>query len=339
MRRALYPVILALILATMAACSGEKPFKITGELSDGANTNLYVKYYNGKALNTLITAAREGKFGAQGFADEPTVVRVLDKDDKLLALVFVRNGDEINVTIDRTSLASGNVTGNEVNDSLTAFLNANAKTMDSGDAKEINALVSKYIKDNPNAIASAILLGYVYDASIDPAETADLLTSLGEQAQLPYVIGQLTIQAQRFASSTALGKIADFKYLKAGCDSALTFKAADKEASLLVFSDDRIARESIVPDLKELYKDAGASKLQIVDIVIANDTTAMKGITRLDSAKWTQAWTPGGLLSDQLSPLGVPALPYYIVADSAGQQTYRGKSIDDARKAVEKLTK
>lgn len=339
MRRTLYlllPVVFCLWLLT--GCSGEKPFRITGELSDGANTNLYVKYYNGTAVNTLITAARDGKFAAKGFADAPTVVRILDKDNKLLALVFVRNGDEINVTIDRTGMASGKVTGNEVNDALTAFLNANAKAIDSGDAKKINTLVSDYIKANPDDIASAVLLGFVYDASLDPAEAAGLVASLGEKAQLPYVIGQLTIQSQRFANPTALGNVADFRYLKAGCDSALTFSTADKDVSLLVFSDDsNLRKSSIVPGLKDIYKDTGGSRLQIMDVVIANDTTAMKGMTRLDSAKWTQGWIPGGLLSDQLSRLGVPALPYYIVADSDGRQTYRGKSIDDARKAVEEL--
>lgn len=338
MRRAFFLILLAGILAT--ACSGDKPFKISGELSDGSTTNLYLKYYGDYALNTLITAAREGKFAAQGSVMSPTVVRVLDKDNKLLALVFVRNGDEISVNIDRSDPWASRVTGNEVNDSLTSFLNANASTLSSRNAKEINNLIAEYIKSHPDDEASAVLLGYVYDASVDPAETAELLASLGPKAKLPYVVGNLTIQAQRFASASALGNVEDFKYMKAGVDSALMFKAKDKAASLLVFSDDKSERaDSIVPKLKEVYKGVGRDKLQILDIIISNDTTAMKGLTRRDSAEWTQAWTPGGLLSDQLYPLAIPALPYYIVTDTAGRQVYRGPSAAEARKSVEKITK
>lgn len=338
MRRTVFIVLLISVL--LAACSGDKPFKINGKLSDGATTNLYVKYYGNYALNTLITAARDGKFSASGTVTSPTVVRVLDKDNKLLALVFVRNGDEINLTIDRTNPWASRVTGNEVNDSLTSFLNANASLLGSGKAKEINKLVSGYVKAHPDSEVSAVLLAYVYDASADPAEASALLAALGPNARLPYVVGSLTLQARRFASPAALGNVADFKYIKAGKDSAQIFRPADKAASLLVFSDDKSERpDSIVPKLKDIYKGVSRDKLQIMDIIITGDTTSMKGLTRRDSADWVQGWTPGGLLSDQLYPLGVPALPFYIVTDATGAQTYRGRSIVEARKAVEEIVK
>lgn len=338
MRRILSVVFLLSVL--LSACKGDKPFKIMGELTDGTNTNLYVKYYGNNALNTLITAARDGKFEAKGIAAEPTVARILDKDNRLLALVYVKSGEEIGLTIDPTSLASTKVTGNEVNDALTAFFGANAKVIDSGDNRSKNKIIAEYVKTHPADPASAVLLGFVYDASLDPSETASLVDALAPEAQLPFVIGQLSVQTRQFASAGALGKVADFRYLKAGSDSAQTFRAADKAASLIAFSDDRSERaDSMVPQLKDIYKASGSDKLQIMDILIVNDTTAMKGLTRRDSVKWTQAWTPGGLLSDQLSPLGVPALPYYIVTDATGSQVYRGRSVAEAGKAVEKLTR
>ncbi len=338
MRPLLSVVIILSVL--LSGCKGDKPFKLTGELTDGATTNLYVKYYGNNALNTLITAARDGKFEAKGIAAEPTVARILDKDNRLLALVYVKSGDEIVLTIDPNSLASTKVTGNEVNDALTAFFGANAKVIDGGDNETINKIIAGYVKAHPADPASAVLLGFVYDASLDPSETASLVYALAPEAQLPFVVGQLSVQTRQFASDQALGKVADFRYLKAGADSALTFSASDKTASLIVFSDDRSERaDSVVPQLKDIYKASGSEKLQIMDVIIINDTTAMKGLTRRDSVSWTQAWTPGGLLSDQLSPLGVPALPYYIVTDATGRQVYRGRSVAAAGKAVEELTR
>ena len=48
---------------------------------------------------------------------------------------------------------------------------------------------------------------------------------------------------------------------------------------------------------------------------------------RWDTATLQQAWAPGGIFARDVDRLAIPSLPYYIIADTAGRQIYRGSSL------------
>ena len=120
-------------------------------------------------------------------------------------------------------------------------------------------------------------------------------------------------------------------------DTVTTFSPRKHRLSLLVFSDENSGRaDSIVPALRRLRKAHTDKALGIIDISLDTDTLAWQSSTRNDTATWDAAWGTGGIASAALRPLAIPRLPYFIVTDSVGSQIYRGASISQALKKIDK---
>lgn len=321
-------IIAAMLLGMwICSCGGPTSFKIKGELTDGATTNLYVKYYGANAVRSGVTAAREGKFEAEFSSPEPTIVEILDNEYNVLARMFLQNGDEVNVTIDRSNPLNSHVTGNEISERWSVLINERSSLLSSGDNDSINQMIEEYITSDPADPVGALMFSAFYDASFDPVHAMEVMERIDIQARPSGVLDPYALIVSGFSDSTAYGKVQPIKYRTAKSDSVLVFKPSDKEISLIAISNENSKRsDDIVPELKKIYSDFPSKKLQVIDFVLYADTGAFKRVTYRDSAKWIQAWLPGGILGKGLENLAIPDMPYFIVTDSAGTQLYRGTS-------------
>ncbi len=325
--------IIAAMLAGIAiwSCSGPTSFKIKGELTDGANINLYVKYYGAHAVRNGVMAAREGKFEAEFSSPDPTIVEILDNEYNVLARMFVQNGDEMNVTIDRANPSASKVAGNEINQRWSELINSNATLLSSADSKDINSMIEEYITANPSDPVGALMFAEFYDSSSDPVHAMEVMEMIDMEARPAGVLDPYATMVSHFANPDSYGTVQPINYREAQSDSVLTFRTADKKVSLISLSNENSKRsDSIVPGLKKIVKDFPSKHLQVIDFVLYADTNAFKRLTYRDSATWTQAWLPGGILGKGIEGLAIPDMPYFIVTDSAGHQLYRGTSIQEA---------
>lgn len=325
--------IIATLLIGMGiwSCGGPTSFKIKGELKDGSTTNLYVKYYGAHAVRSGVTAAREGKFEAEFSSPELTIVEILDNEYNVLARMFVKNGDEVNVTIDRANPLNSRVTGNEINERWSSLINRNAELLSSEAPDSINQMIEDYITANPSDPVGALMFAQFYDASSDPVRAMAVMEQIDIEARPSGVLDPYALMVSGFADSTTYGKVQPIKYRTAKSDSVIIFKPSDKEISLIAISNENCKHsDSIVPYLKKIYADHSQKKLQVIDFVLYADTGAFKRVTYRDSAKWIQAWLPGGILGKGIAELAIPDLPYFIVTDSTGTQLYRGTSLQEA---------
>lgn len=315
----------------ICSCSGPTSFKITGELTDGANINLYVKYYGAHAVRNGVMAAREGKFEAEFSSPDPTIVEILDNEYNVLARMFVQNGDEVSVTIDRANPTASKVAGNEINQRWSDLINSNATLLSSGDSKDINSMIEDYITANPSDPVGALMFAEFYDLSSDPVHAMEVMEMIDMEARPAGVLDPYATIVSHFASPDSYGIVQPIKYREAQSDSVLTFRASDKKVSLILLSNENSKRsDSIVPGLKKITKEFSPKHLQVIDFVLYADTNAFKRLTYRDSATWTQAWLPGGILGKGIEELAIPDMPYFIVTDSAGHQLYRGSSMQEA---------
>lgn len=322
------------------SCSGPTSFKIKGELTDGSTSNLYVKYYGGHAVRTGVTAAREGKFEAEFSSPEPTIVELLDNESNILARMFLKNGDEVSVTVDRANPAASKVTGNEINQRWSDLINSNAELISSGDSEGINSMIEEYITANPGDPVGALMFAEFYDSSADPAHAMEVMEMIDIEARPAGVLDPVATTVREFGHEESYGKVQPIKYRLAKNDSVLTFKPGDKKVSLIALSDENSKHsDSIVPHLKKITKDFPEKKLQVIDFVLYADTGAFKRVTYRDSATWTQAWLPGGILGKGIESLAIPDMPYFIVTDSAGTQLYRGTSATEAADKIKEIMK
>ncbi len=325
--------IIAAVLAGIClwSCSEPTTFKITGEVSDGATTNLYLKYYGADAVRSGVTAAREGKFEAEFSSPEPTIVEILDNDYNILARMFLKNGDEMNVTIDRANPMASKVTGNEISERWSSLINEQGELLASADSKGINRMIEDYISANPADPVGALMFAEFYDSSSDPVHAMEVMEMIDMEARPAGVLDPYATIVSHFADSAAYGKVKPINYRTASSDSVRVFRVADRQVSLISLSNENSKHsDDIVPELKRIVREFPSKKLQVIDFVLYADSGAFKRVTYRDSATWTQAWIPGGILGKGLDDLAVTDMPFFIVTDSAGTQIYRGTSLSEA---------
>lgn len=337
MHKTILITLLTLLSAILPGCSGPDSFEVKGHVKGDATINLRALYYVDGALQSSIFPADRGSFSFKGRAPEGAVVEILDNDYRLLGRFYAENGDEIDVTIDPKSPAAMKVEkGNEAAIRWAQWLNANAKILDGRNSKAINALVAKYVKAHPQDIVSTLIVTTVYDASADPEGASRLLSSIAPEAR-PTTLTEALATLLTYADTSAGKRRVSPLTLMARNDTVTTFSPRKHRLSLLVFSDENSGRaDSIVPALRRLRKAHTDKALGIIDISLDTDTLAWQSSTRNDTATWDAAWGTGGIASAALRPLAIPRLPYFIVTDSVGSQIYRGASISQALKKIDK---
>lgn len=337
MHKIIFVTLFSLLSAILSGCSGPDSFAVKGHVKGDATINLRALYYVDGALQSSIFPADRGSFAFKGRAPEGAVVEILDNDYRLLGRFYAVNGDEIDVTIDPKSPASAKVNkGSDIAVRWAQWLNANAKTIDSRNSKIINALAAKYVKAHPQDIVSTLIITTVYDASVDPEGASRLLSSIAPEAR-PTALTEAMATLLMYADTNAAKRRVSPLTLMAQGDTVTTFSPRKHRLSLLVFSDENSGRaDSIVPALRRLRKAHTDKALGIMDVSLDADTLAWLRSTRNDTATWDAAWGKGGIASAALKPLAIPRIPYFIVTDSVGSQIYRGASISQALKKIDK---
>lgn len=328
-------LFIGLLTAVAASCGDSGRFAVQGTVEGDKSMNLRYVFYNGNAFAQGITAVRDGHFSFEGITTQPAMMELYDNDYRLLGRLYVANGDEIECTIDPTDAYRLRAAGNQVVERWTRWLRDNADRLNAGEA---DSLVEKYVGQHPADIVSTLLLTTLYDASTpDGVRRADSLLTLIEPDARPMNITQSLIAQIDGNLHAADMRVGDFKarVLDKGPD---TLRVADAPLSVYALSTEHTNRkDSVMPLLRHLHKRSGSHSVRVIDISLDTDTTAWRRITRLDSAGWTQAWMPGGTCARGIDSLGVPSLPYFIVADSTGRQLLRTSSAHATRRYIESL--
>lgn len=294
--------------------------------------NLRIVYPGNDNINNVLTAARDGKFNFEGDAPDGAIVQIFDNDFRLMANVYVQNGQELKVKVDPQSTFLTSIKGNEVSERWCNWNKQNLKVLQSGNNVAINALIEKYVKAHKNDILSTLLMVTTYNAAINPGEASALMSSIDKSVRPDVLIDAWNAGNMHLSQAAVKAKVLPISYLD-NRDSLRTFTTKGKRVSLLVFSDQFSGRrDSIIPIIKKLR-----SRINLLDMSTDPDTMSWRRGVRVDSVTWSTAWAPGALSAPGIERLGVPSIPFFIVADSLGQQIYRGKSVSRANEVVDSL--
>nr|MDE6464126.1 DUF4369 domain-containing protein [Muribaculaceae bacterium] len=129
MRRHIIIILTALLLC---ACGDEERFRISGSIDGNPTMNMRVGYYADGTFQSLITAARDGKFEFYGSSPAGTVVEIYDYDNRLLGRTYAANGQEIELRLDRNSPHRLHASGNEAAAAWADFLRQAADSLAAG---------------------------------------------------------------------------------------------------------------------------------------------------------------------------------------------------------------
>ncbi len=332
--RRIFNILIISVLCALTACGGKDKFVLKGTLAGGETQSLRFVYYANGAIQTINGAARDGVFVIEGRSAEPTIVEILSNEGRAIGHIYVQNGDEIECEISRHAPWEIKLKGTDINERWSAFIGAQAASFAKGDTLAINKAVADYAAAHPDDIVSALLLVTAYDASRNPAEAAAVLEELAPEAKPMQVIESF---ATMLASATApADTLAPVRYyvrrdtlerldMHAAAYSLLSFMSTERDAP---------RPDSVIDFLRKTNAQYPRRKLRVLDLSLGADTFVWRRVIRPDSAKWQQAWLPGGITSDGLQNAAISRLPWFVLVDSAGAVIYRGPSCSAVDSAI-----
>lgn len=319
-----------LLSQMLVSCGDNSEFRVAGEITGMGTQNLRIFYYADGAVQSVTSAALDGKFRFAGNSKNPTIVEIFSSNRTFIGRVMVKNGEEINCKFDRNDRYNVSLSGNDVSSEWGKFLRDNAGTFATGDYSLINKAVAGYVAKHRNNMLSTVLLLTEYHVPDNELEADSLLQSIAPEACPEYLVEGFRHQLAEIGSAAARGEIYPMN-LYCSADSLYGYNPEKSSVSVLCFTSSGAAqRDSAVAAMRLWSKDYKPSRLQIVDISFATDTAVWHEDIRNDSASWTQCWAPGSVAEKSIERLSIPRTPYFIVVDSLGHQLYRGMSLHKA---------
>ncbi len=334
-----FSIILSAVCLFLTGCGHPDSFRVDGVIEGNPTMNLRVVYSGPGGVQSSVTASREGKFHFEGHSDRPTIVQVFDNEYRVIGRTIAANGEDLHLRLDRENPYNITAEGDALAARWATWLRERADSLHAATPAERNAIIGGYIKSNPGDPVGGLLLLTDYDSSGSNASgAAELWASLEEEAKPGQLAAGYVAMLDRVTSASAGGQIVPVPYMVSGGKTEL-FRPAAARLNLIAVTGMSEGHDSVAGMLSRAGRHRSKGRFEVVELSLVPDTMEWRRSVYNDSVKWTQGWIAGGISAGAVGRLGIPSLPYFIVADSAGTQLWRGSAAEEALSAaVEKLS-
>ncbi|MCH5240344.1 MAG: hypothetical protein J1F38_08970 [Muribaculaceae bacterium] len=314
---------------------GKNEFSLNFDLKEDITENYNVTYYatdiDGGLTVQAVASVREGKCQLPGATKLPTIVYITDRNSKLPLVVYAKKGGRIDFSGNEKDPLEWSVSGDKINEELTAWRSQNLKLLKGNDPDSINVAIEKFVKSNEgNPVATILMLSY-FNKSIDERGYADLMASLKGEARDKEWLRLMARSDQPFHSYAYPAKLRSLvmRSLNEGGDTICI--NGKNPVFLLFWQTGNSDRNSLIDSIKVLKKDYPDSVRIIADICLDVDSTGWRNAIRKDSlGDSKRLWAPASLVDKDVMKLAVKDIPFFIVFDSLGNQSYRGSELSEA---------
>lgn len=320
-----------LLMILLSGCGNHDEFLIKCEISGLGDKGVEMFYIDHDLRRASFHPVND-KVTLRGSSSDPTLVEVFTIDGQWLFSCVARNGEELEVKMLLAEPVGVKIKGNDDSRRYAAFLAANDSLMHSGDVDAINQLIAREIRENPNAISSAMLLATRFNARDNELLADSLINTLVPEARPEGVIGGFSRLIGEQLNPSVRGDLRSIT-LRAAPDTLIRYVPSMQSYSLLAFVG-RTKHDSIRSVLREFQTKLDKKRFREIEMTVMSDSASWASSIQRDSAKWVQSWLPGGVANNAVRTLQVPYVPYFIVTDSIGHQLYRGGSVTAAADTV-----
>lgn len=341
----MFALLACTIILAFSGCV-KNEFKIDFEFPKDHFGNYLLTYYawdsrGGRWIEHTVSI-QDGKATAGCITRLPSLIYVSDASSASnTIMIYAERGDKIKVVGEGRDMSAWSITGNKVSERWSEWRKEAYKKKN--DTKAFEKNIEEYVKKNPSDQLSAILMLTEWNRRENPEGFVKLWNSIDKSArpqQLiemcapPDLLGvEFITQADgklEYAKDASI-KTLEVRTRDRGLD---TLRFAKAKASIIYFySENNASRRETADSLKKLGKAyTDSAKRVIADIYMDSDSMTWINAIRRDSLKGSvRAWQPRGMAEEDMAKLGVARVPWYIVKDSKGKETYGG---DDLKKAV-----
>ncbi len=317
----LLPLVL---LGLLTGCGNDEEFLIKCDIKGLGNKGVEI-FYADRGLHRASFHPADDKVTLRGSSQEPVFVDVFTVDGEWLFGCVARNGDDLEVKMSLADPSKIEIKGNDDSRRYAAFLSANDSILRSGDAAAVNALIAREVRANPSYISSAMLLATRFNARGYELLADSLINTLTPEARPEGVIGGFAGLVGEQLTPAVRGDVRTMTF-RAAPDTVVRYVPAMQSYSLLVFVG-MSKHDSIRSVLREMQSTLPKKRFTEIEMTVMSDSATWAASIRRDSAKWVQAWLPGGVAHNAVRAVQVPYVPFFIVTDSLGHQVYRGGSV------------
>ncbi len=320
----------------LASCGDSARFEISGRVKGAGSQTLHFVYSDGAKVYSESTTMKDGRFTFFGSSPAETIVEIQNSAHSSIGRLVIKNGENVECQLNINDPFDIVLKGNEASQLWSDFVVANSKTLRGGNRGKINSLVEAFVKKHPSSVASTAIVLTTYNSIDNEPASLKLFESIAVEARPASLADGYYSILERVADKALNAEVRPFN-LPAGNGKVVHFNASLSPRSLLCFTDRESRRDTVASLIREIYKEqTDQRRRRVVEVSFDADTIMWKRSIDSDSVKWDRCWAPGAAANPSLANLSIPRLPYFIVADSAGTQLYRGTSIADARKMLEK---
>lgn len=349
-----------LLLLLLAACGGKGKdlVRLEGEIKGLGDDTLYL-YGADRLYGRMDTLpVKGGRFSARLEVDTLVAVRLLFADGTEYPL-FMDKGDRLRMKGSSEDLSALEVSGNQPNEELTAFLRE-VRDMEEASLRELQAKADTFIDRHPSSLASVYLLEHYFVQQPQPdfgqiRRLAEHMT--GELRDRPYM--EELMNSLQEEEKAAVGKsLAHFSLPDA--EGGKVSRSDFRDQYLLVHfwaSWDPQSREANA-DLRELYRTLKAKakelerenrkrrsrkepekKLEFAMLGVSLDVEkrAWRDAVREDTLEWAQVCDFGGWDGEAAHLFAIHSLPCNVLLTPAGRIEARGLSKEQIADKISSL--
>lgn len=336
MKRIAYIVMAAIVLIAVA-CSSPSEVSITGEIEGAGSADVVVTYFARGGVQRKSVTANDGRFTVNFESSTSTLAMVTLDDGRLIVPLVVSNGDKIDLKANADDPSKLKVTGSEQSEMIARWVADNSALLRQSNDSPVNRAVADFVGKNRDRLAATAVLVTYFRAPGNEVMADSLFSLLSGSARSTEVVQGFNSVVSAQLVSSARG-VVPYMTLYERCDSTINFNPGGHAVNLLCFvTDDRSQRAEASGLLRRLTDSLDEKRFYGLELSAAPDSAAWMESLEIKAPGWDQVWLMSSVGAPAVRDLAIPRLPYFIVADSTGHQTYRGQSASLAEAEVMKI--
>lgn len=314
-------------------------FELPDDITENYNVTYYGTVSNGGVTVQAVASIMKGSCLLKGYTKLPTIVYLTSRNSLYPLVFYAKKGEKILISGTEKNPLEWTVGGDKINEELSLWRKDNLDLLKNDSTLGINASVSGFVEKNPGNPVSLILLLNYFNREQDEAGYSKLLSRLQVKIKKDN-----WLEIMSHASLLSFGEVPPAQMrsliMRSDRNRIDTIRISGKEPMLIWFWNHLTTdRKQTLDSLKILLKEyPDTSKRIFADVYMDIDSLGWKNIIRRDTLKtYPRFWAPMAQMDPDLFLLKIKEIPYFIVFDSIGKQSYRGPDLAEAMKEFRKL--
>ena len=344
--------VLGLLLLLFVSCSNEEGVTIRGEIANLESPYILISFISADtlAIDTVVVDNHRGRFTYHAPIDTATVVTLFLNDFQQSIVVFADKGDKLSVRGDAQLSDIIRITGNEINDELTAFkmknenllrqrqqLTAALQQFCQLDTNRITSYTmteellrlnilnrqlaqqaEEFIEENPTRFSSLILINDFFTDNDRPQTLERVLRVMEGDVLRTQLARRLQDYSERVNRSAVGAPIPFIELIDIENDTINLRDFTGKYTLLSFVATDGIESRDMIRSLQESYKALDRDSVQFITIYIDSDFFPVTYLES-DSITWTVVVEDKGWGANVVEMLNVQYVPFNILISPDGR--------------------